>query len=180
VSQTPPLQFGVGSAPDRRERPAQGSSPTLKSIAGIAALSVGLASVGMGPKTSALIESATLGCSQIVEGSASVIAPLATAAAIGMAEGPLMLVRAVGTGTDRAGVLLNESRGLREEYRAKRKELLFSSGLFSAICLASVLAILFGANPVFWTPIALGSLGVGGSSAIYLRRLGILGAEAAQ
>src|ERR1700681_4489118 len=53
-------------------------------------------------------------------------------------------------------------------YKTKRKELLLASVLFSMICLGSVAIVLIGGNPLFWAPIALGSLGVAGSSVIYL------------
>ena len=171
MNQTP----GVGTAPNRREQIEQNPSPTL--IAGIAALSLGLAGAGVGPGTVVLAESAIIDQSQVIESSANVTAPYAMTAsgAPSMADGYLMLVQKGSIETDRAGSLSDESRELREQYRAKRKELRFSAVLFSGICLGSVMAILFGANPLFWTPIALGSLGVGGSSAIYLRRLGTLG-----
>jgi hypothetical protein len=55
--------------------------------------------------------------------------------------------------------------------RTKRRELLVSAILFSVICLGSVAVILFGGNPLFWTPIALGSFGVCGSGVLYLRML---------
>ncbi|SRR6266851_8171722 len=64
-----------------------------------------------------------------------------------------------------------------KRYATKRLELLVSAVLFSAICLGSVVVILAGSNPLFWTPIALGSLGVAGSSAIYIRQLHTLDSE---
>jgi hypothetical protein len=60
----------------------------------------------------------------------------------------------------------------------KRRELLVSAILFSGICLGSVTVILFGGNPLFWTPIALGSFGVCGSSVLYLRQLRMPDSEA--
>ncbi len=169
MSQIPSLQSGIDSAPDWHQRSVQGS---LRSIAGIAFLGVSLASAGIG-STTALAESADFGRGQIVEASGSGIVARSTAIAMtAVTDGPLMLSRTVETAADRARSLSSESRALRQEYAAKRKELRLSTALFSAICLGSALAILFGANPLFWTPIALGSLGVCGSSAIYLRRLG--------
>lgn len=54
---------------------------------------------------------------------------------------------------------------------AKERELFISMVGFLVLCLAAIVVIFLGGSPLFWTPIALGSFGVCGSSALYFRRL---------
>lgn len=61
---------------------------------------------------------------------------------------------------------------------AKHRSLVVSAAVASAICIVSATlsalefaAVVTVAHPLFWLPIAIGSLGVAGSAMIYLRRL---------
>jgi hypothetical protein len=121
--------------------------------------------VSIGSKRGSLVESTTPGWRQVAKGSSRV-----GATGVAIAQG-FTLLKAASATTAWTVSPYSDSRDLREELGAKRWELIFSTVVFSAICLGSVAAILIGANPLFWTPIALGSLGVGGSSAIYLRQI---------